>query len=86
MHRDDSIFPAKNSRVLAHGALEACVTENESAVSHNQPVPTGISIKGTCTSLRLTVVPRNRTLRLLIRGAKFRLDLLRSRKDLFISV
>src|SRR5260370_32181211 len=44
MHRDDSIFPAKNSRELAHGALEAGVTGNESAVFHNHPVPTGISI------------------------------------------
>jgi len=35
---------------------------------------------GTCTSLRLTAPQRNRTLKLLIRGAKFLLDLLRSRK------
>src|SRR2546423_13674709 len=41
---------------------------------------------GTCTSLRLTAPRRNRTLKLLIRGAKFLLDLLRSRKDTIISV
>src|SRR6266852_8838109 len=41
---------------------------------------------GTCTSLRLTAPQRNRTLKLLIRGAKFRLDLLRSRKNAVISV
>src|SRR5713226_2897995 len=40
----------------------------------------------TCTSLRLTLLLRNRTLQLFIRGAKFRLDLLRSRKELLISV
>ncbi len=32
----------------------------------------------TCTSLRLTLLLRDRTLQLFIRGAKFRLDLLRS--------
>src|SRR6266704_3762599 len=41
---------------------------------------------GTCTSLRLTAPQRNRTLKSLIRGAKLRLDLLRSRKDALISV
>ena len=41
----------------------------------------------TCTSLRLTVLPRNRTLKLLIRGAKFRLDLFAlAKKMLSISV
>src|SRR6266481_871294 len=41
---------------------------------------------GTCTSLHLTAPQGNRTLKLLIRGAKFWLDLLRSRKDAIISV
>ena len=40
----------------------------------------GIYVRETCTALRLTSPHRNRTLKLLIRGAKFRLDLLRSRK------
>src|SRR6266481_2893239 len=51
---------------------------------YNQPVLSGIYTSVTCTSLRLTLLLRNRTLQLLIRGAKFRLDLLRSRKDSFI--
>jgi hypothetical protein len=46
---------------------------------YNQPVLTGILIYGPCTSLRLTASQRNRTLNLLIRGAKLRLDLLRAR-------
>jgi len=53
---------------------------------YQQPVPSGLYTEATCTSLPLTVLPRDRTLKLLIRGAKFRLDLLRSRKDVFISV
>src|SRR5260370_14970939 len=40
----------------------------------------------TCTSLRLTAARRDCTLKLLILGAKFRLDLLRSRKNALISV
>src|SRR5260370_2077565 len=83
---DDSIFPGQNSRALARGGRGANVSKNESSIFHNQPVPSGICASVTCTSLRLTVLARNRTLRLLIRGAKFRLDLLRPRKDAHISV
>src|SRR5260370_32169942 len=86
VHSDDSIFPGQNSRELARSGREANVSKNESAIFHNQPVPSGICVRVTCTSRRLTVLPRNRTLRLLIRGAKFRVDLLRPRKDAHISV
>jgi hypothetical protein len=48
-------------------------------MSHNHPVLSGILLNVTCTSLRLTASQRTRTLNLLIRGAKLRLDLLRSR-------
>src|SRR5260370_35518389 len=53
---------------------------------HNQPLPSGIYTSVACTSLCLTVPRRNRTLYLFVRGAKLRLDLLRSRKNAFISV
>ena len=50
---------------------------------YNQPVLSGIYTSVTCTSLRLTLLLRDRTLQLLIRGAKSWLDLLRSRIDSF---
>jgi hypothetical protein len=80
VQRDDSIFPGKNSWELAGPDRGARLRKTPSVIFHNQPVPSGISMNVTCTSLRLTVLSRNRTLKLLIRGAKFRLDLLRSRK------
>src|SRR5260370_32858612 len=86
VHSDDSIFPGQNSRELARSGREANVSKNESAIFHNHPVLSGICMSATCTSLRLTVLARNRTLRLLIRGAKLRVDLLRPRKDEHISV
>jgi hypothetical protein len=52
----------------------------QSLISHNHPVLSGIFMNAPCTSLRLTVPQRNRTLQVLIRGAKLWLALLRSRK------
>jgi len=82
VHSDDSIFSGENSCELRHNAREFPLFSN----FHNQPVRSGIYSGVTCTSLRLTLLLRNRTLQLFIRGAKFRLDLLRSRKNLLISV
>ena len=82
VHREDSIFPGKNSCELHHNPSQILLQETQFEIIHNQPVLPGILMDATCTSLRLTAFQGNRTLKSLIRGAKFRLDLLRLRKKM----
>ena len=68
---------------MAFLATQFYSERTESSVFIAQPVQSGNSIFVTCTSLRLTALPRDRTLQLLIHGAKLRPDLLRLQKSTF---
>jgi hypothetical protein len=73
--RDDNILPARGS--CKHTDVRF-VTLKYLRDLYNEPVPLGICIGVSCTSLRLTAPQRNRTLWLFGRGAKLRLDVLRT--------
>jgi hypothetical protein len=78
--RDDSTFRSRSSGELRNRRCEP-THRNYSSSFHNRTVLPGISLNATCTLLCLTALKRNHRLKLLIRDAKFRLDLLRSRND-----